>query len=47
MEGLGKKKPRPRRSFTPQFKADIAARCDSTCAETLRPAFHDHYVLSP
>ena len=27
MEGMGKKKPRPRRSFTPQFKADIVERC--------------------
>ena len=27
MEGMGKKKPRPWRSFTPQFKADIVERC--------------------
>jgi transposase len=27
MEGMGKKKPRPRWSFTPQFKADIVERC--------------------
>lgn len=27
MQSNGKKKPRPRRSFTPEFKADIVARC--------------------
>jgi transposase len=27
METMGKKKPRPRRSFTPEFKVDIVARC--------------------
>ena len=27
METMGKKKPRPRRSFTPEFKADIVAQC--------------------
>jgi transposase len=27
METMGKKKPRPRRSFTPEFKADIVQRC--------------------
>jgi len=27
MEGMGKKKPRPWRSFTPQFKADIVEGC--------------------
>lgn len=27
METMAKKKPRPRRSFTPEFKADIVARC--------------------
>ena len=27
MQSNGKKKPRPHRSFTPEFKADIVARC--------------------
>lgn len=27
MESTGKKKPRPRRSFTPQFKAEIVDLC--------------------
>jgi transposase len=27
METVAKKKPRPRRSFTPQFKAEIVERC--------------------
>jgi len=27
METMAKKKPRPRRSFTPEFKADIVRRC--------------------
>ena len=27
METMAKKKPRPRRSFTPEFKADIVDRC--------------------
>jgi transposase len=27
METMGKKKPRPRRSFTAEFKADIVQRC--------------------
>ncbi|MFC8450260.1 transposase [Kitasatospora sp. NPDC057223] len=27
MEGMGEKRPRPRRSFMPQFKADIVERC--------------------
>ena len=27
MQSNGKKKPRTRRSFTPEFKADIVARC--------------------
>jgi transposase len=27
VQSNGKKKPRPRRSFTPEFKADIVARC--------------------
>src|SRR4051794_2508540 len=27
MESVGRKKPRPRRSFTPEFKADIVERC--------------------
>jgi transposase len=27
MESMGKKKPRPRRSFTPEFKAEIVDRC--------------------
>jgi transposase len=29
METMAKKKPRPRRSFTPEFKADIVERCRS------------------
>jgi transposase len=27
MEGMGRKKPRPRRSFTPAFKAEIVELC--------------------
>ena len=27
METVERKKPRPRRSFTPEFKADIVERC--------------------
>jgi transposase len=27
MESMGRKKPRPRRSFTPEFKAEIAGLC--------------------
>ncbi len=27
MESMGKKRPRPRRAFTPEFKADIVERC--------------------
>jgi transposase len=27
MESMGKKRPRPRRAFTAQFKADIVQRC--------------------
>jgi len=27
MESMGKKKPRPRRSFTPEFKAEIGELC--------------------
>jgi transposase len=27
MDGMGKKKPRPRRSFTPEFKAEIVELC--------------------
>jgi transposase len=27
METMGKKKPRPRRSFTPEFKAEIVEQC--------------------
>jgi transposase len=27
MESMGKKKPRPRRSFTPEFKAEIVGLC--------------------
>jgi transposase len=29
METMAKKKPRPRRSFTPEFKADIVRRCQA------------------
>jgi transposase len=29
METMAKKKPRRRRSFTPEFKADIVARCQA------------------
>lgn len=29
MEAMGKKKPRTRRSFTPQFKSEIVERCRS------------------
>lgn len=27
MESMGKKRPRPRRSFTPEFKAEIVELC--------------------
>ncbi|MFB7223720.1 transposase [Streptomyces sp. NPDC056227] len=27
MESMGKKKPRPRRSFTPEFKAELVELC--------------------
>jgi len=39
METVAKKKPRPRRSFTPEFKADIVERCrrgDRTVGQVAR-----------
>ena len=39
METVAKKKPRPRRSFTPEFKADMMERCqggDRTVAQVAR-----------
>ncbi len=39
METLAKNKPRPRRSFTPEFKAEIVGRCqagDRTVAQVAR-----------
>jgi transposase len=39
METMAKRKPRPRRSFTPEFKADIVERCragDRTIAQVAR-----------
>jgi transposase len=39
METMGRKKPRARRSFTPEFKADIVERCrvgDRTIAQVAR-----------
>ena len=39
METVAKRKPRPRRSFTPEFKADIVERCqrgDRTIAQVAR-----------
>jgi transposase len=39
METMAKKKPRPRRSFTAQFKADIVQRCragDRTVAQVAK-----------
>ena len=39
METVAKKKPRPRRSFTPEFKAEIVERCqagDRTIAQVAR-----------
>jgi len=39
METMERKKPRPRRSFTPEFKADIVDRCragDRTIAQVAR-----------
>lgn len=39
METMAKKKPRPRRSFTPEFKADIVSRCragDRTVGQVAR-----------
>ena len=31
-----KKKPRPRRSFTPEFKAEIVEHCDAVIARSAR-----------
>ncbi len=39
METVAKRKPRPRRSFTPEFKAEIVQRCqagDRTVAQVAR-----------
>jgi transposase len=39
METVAKKKPRPRRAFTPEFKAEIVERCqagDRTVAQVAR-----------
>jgi transposase len=39
METVAKRKPRPRRSFTPEFKAEIVERClagDRTIAQVAR-----------
>jgi transposase len=39
MEPMARKKPRPRRSFTPEFKADIVERCrggDRTVGQVAR-----------
>lgn len=39
METMARKKPRPRRSFTPEFKADIVERCrvgDRTVGQVAR-----------
>jgi transposase len=39
METVAKKKPRPRRSFTPEFKTEIVVRCqmgDRTVAQVAR-----------
>ncbi|MEU9581054.1 transposase [Streptomyces chilikensis] len=39
MESMGKKKPRPRRSFTPEFKAEIVELCrrgDRTIGQVAR-----------
>jgi transposase len=39
MASMGRKKPRPRRSFTPEFKADIVERCrvgDRTVGQVAR-----------
>src|SRR5579883_161182 len=39
METVAKKKPRPRRAFTPEFKAEIVQRCqagDRTIAQVAR-----------
>ena len=39
MESMGKKKPRPRRSFTPEFKAEIVELCqrgDRTLPQVVR-----------
>lgn len=39
METVAKRKPRPRRSFTPEFKADIVERCqrgDRSIAQVAR-----------
>ena len=39
METMERKKPRPRRSFTPEFKADIVERCragDRTISQVAR-----------
>ena len=44
METMARKKPRPRRKFTPEFKADIVERCqvgDRSIAEVC-----DHFDLT-
>jgi transposase InsO family protein len=43
MESMGKKKPRPRRSFTPEFKAEIVELCrrgDRSAGQIARTAFY-------
>lgn len=36
MESMGKKKPRPRRSFTPEFKAEIVELCRAVTARSVK-----------
>ncbi len=36
METVAKNKPRPRRSFTPEFKAEIVERCRPVTARSPR-----------
>lgn len=43
MESMGKKKPRPRRSFTPEFKAEIA---EPAGADPPRPGFACAYATA-
>src|SRR5258708_4275824 len=46
METMERKKPRPRRSFTPEFKADSVKRC-CELLEVSRAAFYERQDQTP